>query len=123
MAKTLSQKHLTSIIIVWCAGYSPPTREELQEFEEQEMARNRKRKIDATVRKLYPQVMAEDHNMKRKPTKRTTLEKSKQEPIKKEKRKRKIKVPEYNTVLVIVCDNNILYIMFEAALTLTINNN
>ena len=75
-------------------GYSPPTREELQEYEEQEIARNRKRKIDATVRKLYPQVISEEHSLKRKPTKRATLEKSKQEPIKKEKRKRKIKVSD-----------------------------
>ena len=80
-------------------GYCPPTREELQEYEEQELARNRKRKIDATVRKLYPQVMTEDHNMKRKPTKRATLEKSKQEPIKKEKRKRKIKVGSLKVTL------------------------
>lgn len=37
-------------------------------------------------------MISEEHSLKRKPTKRATLEK-KQEPIKKEKRKRKIKVP------------------------------
>ena len=87
---TRTTKENTPIML--SPGYSPPTREELQEYEEQEIARNRKRKIDATVRKLYPQVISEEHSLKRKPTKRATLEKSKQEPIKKEKRKRKIKV-------------------------------
>jgi len=70
------------------AGYQPPTKEELQEYEDQEIARNRKRKIEATVRK----VVNDDHAMKRKNTKRTSLEKNKAEPIKKEKKKRKIKV-------------------------------
>lgn len=37
-------------------------------------------------------VVNDDHAMKRKNTKRTSLEKNKAEPIKKEKKKRKIKV-------------------------------